>query len=194
MVRRYSQTEKKALGLVWACKRFHAYLYGKRFELITVHKPLEIYTRRIHRHLQEYRDGCYGCNHMISRLSIGLDSENIADALSRLSVTTVKSTDDVKDYIRFVAKNAVLNGITIQEEEKESANDPELSMVRMCILTNSQWESVDVSYRSFRQELSVLGKLVIHDMGLVIPKSLQKKILCLAHEGHQGIVKTKQRL
>ncbi len=93
--------------------------------------------------------------------------ENIADALSRLSMNTVKSTDDAEDYIRFVAKNAVPNVITIQEMEKESANDPELLMVRMCILADSQWESVDVSYRSVRQELSVLGKLVIHGTHLV---------------------------
>ena len=26
--RRYPQTEKEALGLVWGCERFHAYLYG----------------------------------------------------------------------------------------------------------------------------------------------------------------------
>lgn len=39
--RRYSQTEKEALGLVWACERFHMYLYGLQFELVTDHKPLQ---------------------------------------------------------------------------------------------------------------------------------------------------------
>lgn len=39
--RRYSQTEKKALALVWACERFNLYVYGRDFELETDHKPLE---------------------------------------------------------------------------------------------------------------------------------------------------------
>ena len=39
--RRYSQTEKKALALVWACKRFNLYIFGCEFELEKNHKPLE---------------------------------------------------------------------------------------------------------------------------------------------------------
>ena len=40
--RRYSQTEKEALALVWSVERFHVYLLGREFELVTDHKPLEV--------------------------------------------------------------------------------------------------------------------------------------------------------
>jgi hypothetical protein len=40
--RRYSQTEREALGVVWGCERFHLYLYGKTFEILTDHQPLKV--------------------------------------------------------------------------------------------------------------------------------------------------------
>ena len=40
--RRYSQTEREALAVVWGCEKFHLYLYGTEFDLYTDHKPLEI--------------------------------------------------------------------------------------------------------------------------------------------------------
>ena len=42
MEKRYSQTEKEALGLVWGCERFHMYLFGIDFTLMTDCKPLEV--------------------------------------------------------------------------------------------------------------------------------------------------------
>ena len=40
--RRYSQTEKEAISIVWGTEHFHMYLYRKSFNLITDHKPLEV--------------------------------------------------------------------------------------------------------------------------------------------------------
>ena len=38
--KRYSQTEKEALAIVWACKKFLDYIVGKLIQLETDHKPL----------------------------------------------------------------------------------------------------------------------------------------------------------
>ena len=40
--RRYSQTQREALAVVWACELFHIYLFGQEFKLYTDHKALEV--------------------------------------------------------------------------------------------------------------------------------------------------------
>ena len=46
--RRYSQIEKEALALVWACEKFKHYVLGKEIQLETDHKPLVPLLGKIH--------------------------------------------------------------------------------------------------------------------------------------------------
>ena len=43
---RYANIEREMLAIVFGCERFHYYVYGRKFEVITDHKPLEMITKK----------------------------------------------------------------------------------------------------------------------------------------------------
>lgn len=191
---RYSQTEKEALGIVWACERFNMYLYGVEFTLLTDHKPLEtIYTTKspIPARIERWVLRLQPYNFTVKYIP---GDSNIADSLSRLSnIKGLCVNSDAEEYIRYVAEMATPNAMTIQEIEEESACNPEIVRLRLCISTG-EWDNIPSQYKAVRNELSTLGKLVLRGTRLVIPTTLRSRAVQLAHEGHQGVVKTKQRL
>jgi transposase InsO family protein len=193
--RRYAQTEKEALALVWACERFNLYVYGREFELETDHKPLQcifgksskpsarierwVLRLQCHRYNVVYRPG----------------NTNIADALSRLNQPKPKDlSSETEEMIRFVVQESTPVALTPREIERESDKDPELASIRHFIQTGD-WSNCKMpSYLCVKNELCVMGKLVLRGDRIVIPRSLRETVLKSAHEGHQGIVKTKSRL
>jgi transposase InsO family protein len=193
--RRYAQTEKEALALVWACERFNIYVYGREFELETDHKPLEcIFSRtskpsaRIERWVLRLQ--CYNF-----KVVYRPGNTNIADALSRMNQENPKDQSSEKeDIVRFIAIESTPVALTTREIERESDTDPELESVRHYI-RSGDWSMCKLTaYTCVKNELCMVGKLVMRGNRIVIPQSLRSKVLEAAHEGHQGIVKTKTRL
>ena len=192
--RKYSQTEKEALALVWACERFHAYIYGMRFDLVTDHKPLEVIygprskpSARIERwviRLQPYN----------FRIVYAPGQSNIADPLSRL-LSRNKATSyehGAEEYVRFAAISATPAALTTREVEEASAVDEELIALREAVKTG-RFEKCK-AYSPAAGELCVIGQLVLRGTRIVLPSKLRSQAIALAHEGHLGIVGTKQNL
>ena len=65
--------------------------------------------------------------------------------------------------------------------------------MREC-LQSGDWEKAPKAFVMVRNELTNIGQIVLRGTRIVVPRELQKKVLDLAHEGHQGIVKTKKSL
>ena len=196
--RRYSQTEREALAIVWACERFHTYLYGTKFLLITDHKPLEVlYSKKsnppahIERWVLRMQEFDYTVKYKPG-------SENIADALSRLICRDHQQGRRIEnvaeEYVRFVAQTATPKAMTTREVEEHSHHDKELSDVRQCIRVGDWNNKETVQYIPVRGELCTKGKVVLRGTRIVIPRSLRQRVLSIAHEGHVGIVATKLRL
>uniref|UniRef100_A0A9J7X3J8 Reverse transcriptase RNase H-like domain-containing protein n=1 Tax=Cyprinus carpio carpio TaxID=630221 RepID=A0A9J7X3J8_CYPCA len=156
--RRYSQTEREALALVWACERLHPYVYGRQFDLVTNHKPLELIygprskpSARVERwvlRLQPY-------NFKVVYVS---GKENIADPLSRRLGSTAmreKHSHESDEYVRFVAVSATPRALTTREVEEASEKDPELIELRNAI-ESGHFERC-MTYAPVANELCVVG-------------------------------------
>ena len=193
--RRYSQTEQEALGLVWACERFHAYIYGMQFDLLTDHKALEtIYgprskpCARIERWVLRMQPYDFHVVHVPG-------TQDIADPLSRLLDGNNREKEhkhEAEQYVRFVAIHATPGAMNTHEVEQESAIDDELEQVRSALKTGCFDDCK--AYAPIAGELCVIGKLVLRGTRILLPTKLRAQALGLAHEGHLGIVGTKQKL
>lgn len=186
------------MGLVWACEKFHPYIYGIDFELVTDHKPLQaIYSprskpcARIERWVLRMQPYTFKVVYTPGHL-------NIADSLSRLLSSDSLGQGNLgkaaEEYVRFVAVAATPAAMTTREVGDASKQDEELSVVRDCIQIGV-WDNCPYKqYVAVSSELCYVGYIVLRGTRIVLPQKLRARAIALAHEGHLGIVGTKQTL
>ena len=192
---KYSHTEKEALAVVWGCERFHMYLIGTKFDLFTDHKALEVIfsptskpPARIERwalRLQQYD----------FTVKYRKGDGNPADVLSRMPLPTQRQKVNVADeYVNFIAAHSIPKSMTYQEIQSATQADQQLQAVIKASQTGT-WPAELQRFHHLRQELTITAdNVLLRGNRIIIPQALRPKTLKLAHQGHQGIVKTKQLL
>ena len=200
--RKYSTVEKEALGCVWAVEKWRTYLWGRKFTLRTDHQALTtLLTTK----------GMGRAGMRIARWSARLltydynviyrpGSDNYtADCLSRLPLPgdADPALDAEPEMVAYITD--ALSALPITDFEAAAASCPEVSALREQIARGWPQKvkmlSPDVApYFPIRHELSVENTLVLRGTRLVVPISLRATLVALAHETHQGVVRTKQRL
>ena len=196
--RKYAQIDKEALSIVWGVKRFHVYLYGRRFTLITDHKPLtaifhpekgvpSMTAARLQRYALflagfeykiEYKNTTEHCN---------------ADGLSRLPLQQKELEEMGVDSSEvFHANQFVSLPVTREAVSRETRCDPVLARVHESIVKGwSTRVDGDKPFYERRNELTVHQGCILWGMRVVIPNKLQDRVLKELHDGHMGVVKMK---
>ncbi|XP_062538474.1 uncharacterized protein K02A2.6-like [Armigeres subalbatus] len=192
--KKYFQTEREALALVWAVDKFKLYLQGKRFTLLTDCKALKFLFNpkskpcaRIERWVLQLQSYKYDVEHIPG-------TANIADAISRLSTdrSSPRTFDEsAEKYIRSVVESAVPSAVTYSEIVQETANDHSLQEVVRALHLKSE---VPKMYKPYENELCAVEGVLLRGNRLVIPNTLRNRVIELAHEAHPGIAAMKRRL
>jgi len=195
---RYSQIEKEALVLPWACERLDLYLIGREFTIFTDNRAVALI----------YDNPLSNPPAVIRRWRLRMDSfqfkvkhraglGNIADFLSRHPLKErlePKRVDDSIDYVNMVASYSLPSCITKDKLISEVKADKKLDSLKKMILANNFNRSKCLNeYAQVFKELSISPDgLIMRGDKLIIPEALQEQVVNLAHAGHQGLVKTKQ--
>jgi len=195
--RNYSQIEKEALALKFGVKRFHKYLYGRQFTLITDHKPLmtilgpktgipSLAAARMQRWALILAAYHYDIKFRSSQANAN------ADAMSRLPCTSTNETGECPSLLRV----SFGNELPVQADDVKEATRKDPVMAKVLDYTLSGWpttveDPILQPYIQRRDELSVDQGCLLWGMRVVIPPQYRQRLLEELHGEHQGVSRTK---
>ena len=195
---KYAQIDKEALSIVWGVTRFHVYLYGRQFTLITDHKPLTAIFHpekgvpaMIAPRLQRYALFLAGFDYKIEYKSTTEHCN--ADGLSHLPLQQTELEGMGVDSSEvFHAIQIASLPVTSEAVSRETCSDPVLARVHESIVKGwSARVDGDKPYYERRNEMTVHQGCILWGMRVVIPNKLQDRVLDELHDGHMGVVKMK---
>lgn len=192
--KRYCQTEKEALALVWAVEHFNIYLYGKEFELVSDHKPLEVIFGRHSKPCARIERWVLRLQSYNYKIIYRPGKSNIADPLSRLCVkNNQEAFDDSPNHVNQIVEFSRPVAVPLKDIERCSEDDDEISKVKQALYQHT-WDPSVSSFKIFETELCFQDSILLRGNKIVIPNKLRQRVLEAAHEGHPGIVAMKNRL
>ena len=199
MERRYSQLEREALSVKFGCLKFDHYLRGDPgFEVIRDHKPLLGLYRPGSRPPPRIERWALHIQHLNFHMGYEPGAQNAADVLSRQPIPPRRAINPSKladtRAINTVISTSLSRACTVEEVRSATTGDAVLQAI-INSLASSNWSNPQVHpYYAHRFELTSCDGILLRGNRILIPDSLRKRVLELAHQGHQGIAKTKSRL
>lgn len=194
----YAQIEREGLAVVFAVTRFHKYLYGREFTIVTDHKPLlgllgESKAISTTASSRVQRWALLLMNYMYQlRYKPGPQIPH-ADGLSRLPVAEPATKAPIPEETVLLMSTLESTPLTAQQIAQWTARDPILSMVLRFVLQG--WPTVAgeelAPYFRRRDELTTHQGCLLWGSRLIIPTPGRETLLEDLHDCHPGMVRMK---
>ena len=193
----YAQIDKEALAIIFGIQKFHTYLYGRRFVLVTDHKPLvslfgpkkaipPLAAARLQRWAITLSAYSYEIEYKPTKLHAN------ADSLSRLPLPSTETSEDLVNVFNVAQVEAL--PVTSLQVSAATKKDPQLSQVFR--YTQSGWPvevpEVLLPYWNRRSEMTIEQDCLLWGIRVVIPEKWKKAVLSELHRDHPGIVRMKE--
>lgn len=192
----YSNIEREMLAVVFGLERFRYYVYGRKVNIESDHRPLESIVKkrissappRLQRMLLKVQPYDFELHYRPGK------DIPVADALSRAPIPG----DTIPDMDVLIHEVTNTSTSRLEQIRTLTRQDPQLILLANIIQhgwpnQRSECPSEIHDFWNYRDELSVHDGIIVKGARIVIPAALQKEVLNLLHEGHQGIVKCRLR-
>lgn len=203
--RRYPQTQREALAVVWAAEHYFYYLLGQRFTIRTDAQGIAFIFKRDGDAPKRLMKRAEGWAMRLDAFDFVIEfvkgSDNIADPSSRLYEGEDEAYNETEApceiaNLTITEPEEIIFGdecLTALEVSFHTAQDDELKEVLKAMDTG-EWPKHLAQYENVQEELTEANG-VMTKIGLaVIPRILRSKALHLAHKGHPGMTKMKSIL
>ncbi|XP_046748864.1 uncharacterized protein K02A2.6-like [Diprion similis] len=195
--RNYSQLEREALALIKATEHFHQYLAGRKFKLITDHKPLlGIFNQKSKRSqtlslkLERYKRTLSAYEYeLIHRPE---KKHGNVDMLSRFPLPE-EATEDEEVANVLMLEGITRNPISAEEIRQETEKDKTLKQIKTYMKKGwpKKTSRIVKNFWVKRNELTIQEGCIVRGDRIVVPKTFRREILKYLHLNHSGIVATK---